>query len=380
MGNIEQYDVVVVGGGFYGCNIALQMKQYFSRVLIIEKNSDLLSRASLINQARVHNGYHYPRNIITAYRSFINFPRFIQDFKCCIVDDFEKLYAIVRNTSKVNAYQFYNMFNQIGTPIEIADSRYQKLFNPNLLEEVFKVKEFAFDAVILKDILKDKLEAAGITVLYETEVQKVKQDQDKGILVSLSNDKELYGTYIYNCTYSNINKILKNSNLPLLPFKHEVTEMALIEMPDELKNVGITVMDGPFFSAMPYPSEKLHSFSHVRYTPHRSWNDLNDFIDGEEQLRKSKYKSNFIYMLKDTERYLPVIREAKYIKSIYEIKTVLLQNEADDGRPILFKKNYGLDNFSIIMGGKIDNIYDILELINETKQFSYYGSDSAASV
>ncbi|ULL19028.1 FAD-dependent oxidoreductase [Paenibacillus sp. H1-7] len=374
----EEYDVVVVGGGFYGCNIALLMKQYFSKVLIIEKSSDLLSRASLVNQARVHNGYHYPRNIITAYRSYVNFPRFIKDFNKCVVDDFEKLYAIVKSTSKVNAYQFYNMFQQIGTPIEVADTRYQKLFNHNLVEEVFKVKEFAFDAVILKEMLKEQLDSAGVEVLYDTEVQKVKQDVKK-ILVSLSGDRELHASHVYNCTYSQINKMLRNSNLPLLPFKHEITEMALIEMPDELKKIGITVMDGPFFSTMPYPSENLHSFSHVRYTPHRSWNDMNDIVDGEEQLLKSKSKSNFIYMLRDTERYLPIIRESKYIKSIYEIKTVLLQNEADDGRPILFKKDYFVDNLSIVMGGKIDNIYDILELINETKQFSNHGIQSAVS-
>ena len=47
----------------------------------------------------------------------------------------------------------------------------------------------------------------------------------------------------------------------------------LREMSDELKNSGITVMDGPFFSVMPFPAKGLHSFSHVRYTPHYEWQD-----------------------------------------------------------------------------------------------------------
>ena len=52
-----------------------------------------------------------------------------------------------------------------------------------------------------------------------------------------------------------------------------MTEMCIVDVPDELKKVGITVMCGPFFSIMPFPSKQAHSFSHVRYTPHYEWDD-----------------------------------------------------------------------------------------------------------
>jgi L-2-hydroxyglutarate oxidase LhgO len=97
----KEFDVVIVGGGFYGCSLALQMKNYFSNVLIIEKEEDLMLRASLINQARVHNGYHYPRNIITAYRSYINFPRFTEEFKGCIIDDFQNYMQLHETVQKL---------------------------------------------------------------------------------------------------------------------------------------------------------------------------------------------------------------------------------------------------------------------------------------
>ena len=42
-----------------------------------------------------------------------------------------------------------------------------------------------------------------------------------------------------------------------------------------------------------------------------------------------------------------------------KVKTVLQQNENNDGRPILYRKDYGFKNFDIVMGGKIDNIYDV---------------------
>jgi hypothetical protein len=364
----NEFDVVIIGGGFYGCSLALQLREYFSKVLVIEKEHDLMLRASLINQARVHNGYHYPRNIITAYRSYVNFPRFTEEFKSCIVNDFIKLYAIARNGSKVNAFQFNEMFKGIGAPIEQAPQKYQKLFNKELIEDVFLVQEFAFDAVILKEMMKQKLEDAGVMVAYNTEVTRLKkEDSSTFIELDLNNGESLHGKFVFNCTYSQINKLLRDSNLPLLPMKEELTEMALIEMPEELKYVGITVMDGPFFSTMPYPSENLHTLSHVRYTPHFSWVDRENFMDGHQYLKNNNIHSNFLYMLNDTQRYIPSISDAKYVKSIYEIKTVLLQNEDDDGRPILYRKNYGIEGLYNIMGGKIDNIYDILESVQEDK-------------
>ncbi|WP_406696638.1 FAD-dependent oxidoreductase [Singulisphaera sp. Ch08] len=63
------YDVVVVGGGFFGCMIALHLRRQNARVAVVERGSRLLGRASYHNQARVHNGYHYPRSVLTAFRS-----------------------------------------------------------------------------------------------------------------------------------------------------------------------------------------------------------------------------------------------------------------------------------------------------------------------
>ena len=70
-------------------------------------------------------------------------------------------------------------------------------------------------------------------------------------------------------------------------------------------------------------------------------------------------------MLKDAERYIPLFSKASYVKSLFEIKTLLLKNEKNDGRPIVYKKNYGLNNHYIILGGKIDNIYDIQEKVSK---------------
>ena len=69
-------------------------------------------------------------------------------------------------------------------------------------------------------------------------------------------------------------------------------------------------------------------------------------------------------MIRDASLYVPLLKEVKYVNSFYEIKTVLTKNEVDDGRPILFEKHNELNNFYSVLGGKIDNIYDIIEIFN----------------
>ena len=79
---MKNFDISIIGGGFYGSVLAYYVKRRFPNlsVVLLEKESDLLTRASAKNQARVHNGFHYPRSVVTAYRSRINFERFINEF------------------------------------------------------------------------------------------------------------------------------------------------------------------------------------------------------------------------------------------------------------------------------------------------------------
>ena len=168
---------------------------------------------------------------------------------------------------------------------------------------------------------------------------------------------------MFNATYSNMNYMLSNSELPLIPLKHEITEMCLIEAPKEFRKAGVTVMCGPFFSMMPFPSMGCHTLSHVRYTPHGEWYDEGISVQGQSYSALERYekKSNFKKMIKDAARYMPCISRAIYKDSLWEVKTVLPKNESNDGRPILYKKDWGLEGFDCVMGGKIDNVFDMLD-------------------
>jgi glycine/D-amino acid oxidase-like deaminating enzyme len=360
------YDAVIIGGGFFGCCLALSMVKRFSRILILEKESDLLTRASFVNQARVHNGYHYPRSMVTALRSAFNYPRFGADFEDCVDRTFLQVYAIARGASRVTAYQYKKFCQNVGLSLRPAPKPITRLFQQALIEEVFCAEECAFDALRLRERLRANLNEGGIEVACGIEAERVSSAGASTLRVEASSGVELTARRVFNCAYSQINHLLTRSSLPRLPLKHEVAEIALISVPPALEQIGITVMDGPFFSTMPFPPLGLHSLSHVRYTPHEAWTDLEE---NRRPALDSRLPSKSVFMLKDAQRYVPALQDAEYVRSLFEIKTVLLQNEVDDGRPILCRRDYGLENFYVILGAKIDNIYDVLQTLDAEASF-----------
>jgi hypothetical protein len=112
---------------------------------------------------------------------------------------------------------------------------------------------------------------------------------------------------------------------------------------------------------MPFPARGLHTLSHVRYTPHGSWQDsVTTSHNLRPYLDSLRPPSNYRLMLADAQRYLPILHDCVYKDSLWEIKTVLPASEEDDSRPILFRRDCGLKNLHCVMGAKIDNIFDAL--------------------
>lgn len=367
--NIKPADAVVVGGGFYGVCIACYLVEVrgLKSVVLLEREEKILQRASYTNQARVHNGYHYPRSFTTAYRSRINLPRFVEDWPQAVVADFTKLYAIAKKNSKVTAKQFERFCSEIGAELAPAKD-HEALFNKNLIERVYRVKEFAFNTDRLAQWGLSQIESLGIQLHLNCQVDTIHYNQEGGgyLIGALEGEDPVRfaAPLIFNCTYSGLNTVGGVFTGAATGLKHEVTEMALVEMPPELADIGVTVMDGPFFSFMPFPARQLHTLSHVRYTPHFSWVDdkqTNPYhcLDGYEK------GTRVDRMIRDVARYVPDIKNAIYRDSLFEVKTVLVKNEGDDGRPILFEKHRELDGVYSVLGGKIDNIYDILEQLDK---------------
>lgn len=355
------HEQLLIGGGVFGATLAAHLARRGGSTVLLEAGPALLGRASTINQARIHVGYHYPRSFLTGVRSRLNAPRFIEEYRECVVDDFAHYYAIGRAFSNVTASQFRRFCERIGAPITPAPSKAVKLFNPDLVEAVFQVPEATFDAVRLAQRLGRDLAAAGVDVRLGTAGRSVARRADGVLEVTLDNGEILAARQVFNCTYSRLNEVHAASGLPIVPLKHELTEMALVESPAVLQHAGVTVMCGPFFSMLPYPPRGLHTLSHVRYTPHRSWQDAEATYRPGNWPMAARPASHFPHMVRDAARFLPLMRDCRQVDSLWEIKTVLPRSEIDDSRPILFSRDHGLPGFHCVIGSKVDNAYDMLE-------------------
>ena len=97
------YDKIIIGAGLYGLYAADFCRQKGEKVLVLEYDSAPFMRATYINQARVHMGYHYPRSLTTAVKSAGYFRRFNEDFSFCIHNKFDQVYATSEKFSWTNA-------------------------------------------------------------------------------------------------------------------------------------------------------------------------------------------------------------------------------------------------------------------------------------
>jgi glycine/D-amino acid oxidase-like deaminating enzyme len=368
------YAHIIIGGGAYGCFAALRLAELFGggSVLIVEQEPDIVLRASYNNQARVHSGYHYPRSLLTALRSRINAPKFVAEFPEAIVSDFEQYYAISRRRSNVTPGQFAQFCRRIGADMKPAPAHIRKLFDDDMVEAVFSVREHVFDADRLRECLRGRIERMGIRVLTQTEAIRVQVEGASGGAQQLRLEirdvrsdaqRELRCGHLYNCTYSRLNQILARSGFKTIRLKHEATEIALVELPPSLRNLSITVMCGPFFSVMPFPPMQAATLSHVSYTPHYEWVD--DPRDGGYVAHAPSFplRTRFDRMRRDAARYVPALRECRYLRSLWETKTILPQSGVNDSRPILFKRDASAPNLISMLGGKIDNIFDLDEVL-----------------
>jgi len=368
--NKLKYDAIIIGGGFYGSMAALHISKFsnIENVAILEKESNIFSRASSNNQYRVHNGYHYPRSFNTANRSRINFKRFIKEWPIKVINKGgTSLYAIPKMLSKINANQFIKFCHSINAKIKPTSKHNERIFNKSKFDGIFETEEYCFNPIHLRDKIEEDLNLNKIDTYFNNEVIEITQGSNSSLKL-LSKEGEATKIFdsnlVINCSYSGLNQIKGDLLGPSAKLKHEIVELVFLEAPAELTGLGVTIMDGPFFSILPTSNKRVHSLTHVRYSPHSSWIDSKE-INPYRKFNSFNKNTRFERMIRSSEKYIPMLKNSKYVGSKFEIKTILEKNEIDDGRPIFFERDKNLLNLYYVLGSKIDNIYDVLDKLEQ---------------
>lgn len=356
----------VIGAGFFGCVLAhhLSRTPSISRVFVIESQDLPLRRASINNQARIHRGYHYPRSIKTALASSRSYDKFKKQWPGAVFDVKKHIYGIARNGSSVSSKQFRATMQAVGAPlVEIRDRSILSNFNLRLFDDLFLADEAAFNALELRNWALEILQNPKIDFINNEKVIRVNDFSSKS-KITTENGIEFDVDLVFNVTYSGLENIegIDFGNLDLV--EYELTEMPLINAMPSFP-YSLTVMDGPFFSMMPYPARgsNLDSVSHVSYTPRRRFKTAFDAEVAFRQVESLVLESNFETIRRHCSLFLPQMASAKQVGSIFELKAILRKSERDDSRPILFHRHVSNRTFSVL-GGKIDNVFEMLEYLD----------------
>lgn len=370
------FDKIILGAGIYGLYSALLCGRRGESVLVLERENQAFTRATYINQARVHMGYHYPRSLSTALKSARYFERFCKDYKDCILYEFDQIYATSKNFSYTNANQFKKFCE--AAEIDCMEINPKHYFRDNQCDGAFITKEYTYDAKILRDILLLQIGALkNVTIKYNCILTDIGLLDDKYIITL--GDKTEYSTkYLLNATYASTNQILSKIKEALFDIKYELCEIILCNTSLKLRNVGLTVMDGPFFSIMPFGKTDMHSLTAVSFTPHEtSYDELPNFKCMEKCVRdycspqqlgncnhcSAKPSTAWGYMSRLAHKYLLDLYDFKYKKSLFSMKPILKSAEIDDSRPTVIRIHTKNPTFVSVLSGKINTIYDLDEVL-----------------
>ena len=369
------YDKIIIGAGLYGLYSAWYCGKLGGAIIVLEYDDAPFKRATFINQARVHNGYHYPRSFSTAIKSAHYFKRFNDDYGFSILTKFDQVYATSSEFSWSDAKQFQKFCD--AAHIKCEEVSTNKYFKDGYCDGAFLTEEYTYDAQILKKYFEEKIaELPNVKIQYGARIRSI-LNNGKEYELELNDGTIVKSTFVLNATYASVNQIQNMLGFDHFKIKYELCEIILCNVNDKLKDTGLTVMDGPFFSIMPFGKTGYHSLTAVTFTPHVACKESlpkfncqqrsNGFCS-PEQLGNcndcpAKPESAWPYMSNLARKYMREDLKFEFDHTLFSMKPILLASEIDDSRPTVIKTFTTNPTFVSVLSGKINTVYDLDEIL-----------------
>lgn len=331
--------IAIIGAGFFGLTLGLILSKKHS-VQVFETQKSIMNGASSANQFRFHLGYHYPRSQKTVAEINKSKDVFTSFFGSNV---FGKTlnYYLVANDSKVKFKTYASFLKRNKLFYKILKNK----FNDEFIEKCILTNEKILNYFNFKKKIISKLNKSNLKLHFNREFKKKNIKNFDKIIVT---------------TYANNNAILENLGIKKLnEFKFELVEKILIKLPKKLKNKSFVVVDGNFVCVDPYLGTNYHLLSDVQNSKletkigkfpnfkHKNKKYINKGII--KKLKVSQYK-NFILR---SSKYLPFLKDAKYIGSMYVVRAIMKNKEKTDERTSIIQSHS--KKIISILSGKWNN-------------------------
>lgn len=363
MGARMSKSVAVIGCGIFGAMAAIRLAQQGASVTLFERHETPLRGASFNNQNRLHLGFHYPRDDETARQCIRGFQRFRDEFGECILEGFQNAYFIASEGSFTTAADYLTFCARMGLRHEQVDPA---SFDPPVERVDLGVvcDEVVYDSAVLRGLVLQRLSAAGIDPQFGTAVTEISR-QEKCFKLT-ADDRDL-GSFdaVVNCTYADINRLTEQLGHASSLRQYEYTMVPILEW--QRPPVGITVMDGPFMTVLPFGQTGRFLLYHVAHTVVErtvatqmpvSW------LDSATAPSSAVDKGEFFERMRQACRsFVPALDEARLVGFLEGPRVVLANREATDARPSIVQRHE--PSYLSVFTGKIDHCVWVADDIAE---------------
>jgi glycine/D-amino acid oxidase-like deaminating enzyme len=359
MNKSTHIDVAVIGCGIFGAEIAIRVKALGLSVSVYEAKNDILSGASANNQNRLHLGFHYPRDLETGRQSIRGFDAFKNKYSECIQEGFLNAYFISNTKSLTTPSDYLKFCGQLGAP-------YQTISMDDFPVEVLGAttgilcNEVVYDCGVLRQLVWQALRRDSVRVELNQRVISIERSKGQYRMEFENRPPVLAGTVI-NASYGDINRLTAQLGHAVTEKLYEYTAVPIIQM--DMPRVGVTIMDGPFMTLLPYGKSDnflLYNVEHsviaqnvaTQIDPTWLMPDTAPFSGVDKQ-------QFFEKMISLCQEFIPALATAKIKGFLEGPRMVLAHRNHSDTRPSMvtcYDQSY-----YTVMAGKIDHCMWVAE-------------------
>jgi hypothetical protein len=330
----KKIKIAIIGAGWFGCHIGLELKKRNFKVKIFEKANDIFVNASGNNTNRLHLGFHYPRSFMTRKMSYDGYKKFVRIYPSFSKKLNHNIYLIADDKkNKITSKIFKN--SMIKSKLKFNDYDVSKT-NLKNITKAFDTNERQIDHYKAKIFFKKRLKN---NLFLSSNIKNIKKYKKRFKIEGEEFD------YVINCTWQ---QSFKLSNLKLT-YEHCAISLYKSKI---LNHKSYTIMDGPYYTLLKWNKNlfALYSVKDSRLCISKNYNKVKNSYLKFKRKDVTEIKEN---LSKGFIKFYPEFnKNFQFIKNLHSIRTI--SKNKKDARLCVVKQE---NNFINIMSGKIDHIF-----------------------
>jgi hypothetical protein len=284
--------VAILGAGIQGCLAALLFKKHGYDVTLIDKSSDIMTRASSVGEGRIHLGLEYandPSFQTAKYmvESAMHFSSTIESLVRRKIDwsalKSERLMCLIPHDSLVTPKQFEDYGSKLellyedillnDPDLSYLGERPPKILigrvpvpqsvNTSFIQAAYESVEVCILSNKLKLIIKDALAEQGVNLVFGRKIVDVQRNNQNplGALKVITDSSENDYDAVVNCLWEDRARIDRKMGLKV-PQDESIRVKASVRLPNlpiHANIPSVAIMNGPFGDFVRYgPNDQVY--------------------------------------------------------------------------------------------------------------------------